>query len=130
MISASTGDAAHPKLLCRLYSGMASKDSVLAVDEDRNQKAKFCDCTCELIDLRLRMKARIIPVRPQILDREVLNPQDGDSGPVARALRDRRAPRSSRVKGSALTWGRLHSCPPKWCTSGADRCRWRLKKFV
>jgi hypothetical protein len=52
---------------------MAGKHSVLTVNEDRDQKAELGDGACKLINLRLPMKARIIPVRPQLSERELLN---------------------------------------------------------
>ena len=61
---------------------MAGENVVLVVDEDRDQKSKLIYGADELVDLCFRVEARVIVVRPQIFDWEMLNRQ---------RARDRRA---------------------------------------
>jgi hypothetical protein len=75
MVGTNARHAEQAKLLCRLNSRMASEDSILIVDKDRNQKTKLVDGPCEFLDLLCGMDPRIMGVWQYLANWQIFNPK-------------------------------------------------------
>src|SRR6516225_9159690 len=122
MLDPQRGNAAETQSPCGLHASMTGDDRAGCVDQDRIEKSEAFDRSSNLLDLTLRMRARVMLIRSKCLQISQFRSGERNHGLDLLTLErhggrtfsplgaSRRAPRAARVKASVLMWGRLHSC--------------------
>ena len=89
---------------------MTGDDRAGCVDQDRIDKSEAFDRSRDLLDLALRMRARVMLISSKCLQISQFRSGERNHGPDLLTL----APRAARVKGSVHDVGSLALLPPEW----------------
>src|SRR5262249_23952454 len=67
MLDPQRGNAAKTQLFCGLHRSMTGDDRARCIDQDRIDKSEAFDRSSNLLDLALRMRARVVLIRFECL---------------------------------------------------------------
>src|SRR5215467_5943023 len=109
MLDTQCGNLGETQSFCGFHASMTGDDRAGCIDQDGIEESEAFDRSSNLLDLTLRMRARVMLIRSKCLQISQFRSGERNHGPDLLTL----APRAARVKGSVHDVGSL-ALPPEW----------------